>query len=329
MLTIAYITCRKEPMIQWFFDSLSKQLNGDVVQVLVCDFWSQPIPHRDWSREDAGKRIFWLEGLARTLKIKAFPPKPTPWSGPFKLSKNDYFSASNSRNTCICRTAGNYLVFCDDLSVLLPGWLDAVRSHAEAGRIVCGAFRKVNKLVVEDGEVKSFEDHPAGKDSRFDVKEYGGLEKPCPPNWLFGCSFGAPIDRFLEINGLPEMCDSTGVGMEDCQTGIAFANNGHKLYYDRNMMTYESEELHHGGSQFTRADKKGDGSFVHVRPGVDHPAEKGHHLVRVLSKAKRFHNYFEEGGIAALRKRILAGESFPHIVLPEHDWFDNQPIREL
>lgn len=325
-LNIAWLTSRKEPCFDWFIQSLARQLNNDFrdVRVIVVDFWAQEMS--GWSGDNVKERL--VRSRPPGLELVVTPPKPTPWQGPHRLTKHDYFAAANARNSAICHAQDGYLVFCDDLSVLLPGWLTAVRAHAAADRIVCGAFRKVNNLVVENGAVVSFTDHPAGHDSRFAQTQFGGLEQPCPPNWLFGCSFGAPVDRFLEINGLAEICDSTGLGLEDCQTGIAFANNGHKLYYDRAMMTYESEERHHTGDRMLRADKKKDGVVTVAGYGA-HPDEKGHHLVRLLSKAKRFRNYFEEGGIARLRQRILAGEPFPPIVLPQHDWYDQQSLREL
>lgn len=328
-LNIAWITSRKQSCFEWFAQSLWKQLKGDPtgIRVIVVDYWLQANQHREWNADDVRNRAGWMRGIVPGLPLVLTPPKASPWQGPYRLTKKDYFAAANARNTAICLAHDGCLAYVDDLSVLLPTWLSAVLESCAAKRITCGAFKKLKNLVVRDGEVISFDDFPPGLDSRWK----SGKDEPieCPPNWLFGCSVVAPVERFLEINGWPEMCDSTGVGMEDCQTGIALANNGHKLWYDRRMLTYESEERHHAESSMSRMDKKGDGSFVKVRPGIDHPAEKGHHLVRVLSKAKRFHNYFEPGGIAALRKRILAGEPFPNTVLPEHDWFDKQPIREL
>lgn len=336
MINIAWITSRKNPCWDWFIQSLDRQLGGSFsgIRIIAVDYWLQAVPHAGWSADDVKMRFEnWSKLIPSGLETILTPCKPTPWQGPHRLTKHDYFAAANARNTAICHAKDGYLVFCDDLSVLMPGWLQAVRAHAQAGRIVCGSFRKVCDLVVEDGLPRNFKPHvvegkAAGIDSRMADLRYGGLDHPCPPNWLFGCSFGAPVKRFLEINGLPEMCDSTGIGMEDCHTGIAFANNGHKLYYDRSMMTYESEERHHVPGGMLRLDKKKDGVVIVAGYG-EHPNEKGHHLVRHLAKAKRFKNYFEEGGIAALRQRVLAGEPFPNIVLPDTDWFDKQSLREL
>ena len=45
MITIAYLTNRKETRIEWFFDSLTRELGGDCerVQVVVVDHLAQKL----------------------------------------------------------------------------------------------------------------------------------------------------------------------------------------------------------------------------------------------------------------------------------------------
>ena len=317
---MAYLTSRREPKIEWFIQSLERELSAEKgvpktypwhcdVSVAVVDFHNNPNHKRN---------------AIETLT----PPKPCVWQGPHRLTQHDYFAAANARNTAICYAPDGWISFVDDLSVLMPGWLAAVREAMAKNYIVCGAFRKVNKLVVENGEVKSFEDHPAGHDSRW---KHGDDTKavPCHPNWLFGCSLAAPVDAFLKINGWPEACDSTGIGMEDCMTGMALAATGHKLKYDRRMFTLESEELHHVDVPMLRMDKD-RGKVVEVAPGVTHPAEKGHALVKRLSGRKWFENDFGPfPDLAALRQHVLAGGEFPVVNRPTHDWYDGQSLSEL
>lgn len=308
-LTIAYMTCRKEPMIQWFAASLAKQYSDGEPDIVVVDF----------HKEERGLDL---------KHIKHVSPKPCVWQGPQRLTKQDYFAAANARNTAICHARGDWIAFVDDLSVLMPGWINAVREAMDNNYIVCGAFRKVNKLVVENGEVKSFEDHPAGHDSRWD---HGDDTKavPCHPNWLFGCSLAAPVNALLKINGWPEDCDSTGIGMEDCMTGMAMGATGHKLKYDRRMFTLESEELHHVDTPMLRMDKN-RGKVIEVEPGVKHPDEKGHALVKRLSGVTRFDNDFGPfPDLAALRQHVLNGGAFPIVNRPTVDFYDNQPLSEL
>lgn len=322
-LNIAWLTSRKDCCFEWFAESLKRETGGDFsgIKVIVVDFWSQVMPHLNWTQDDVNKRAYVFHSHIPALHT---PPKPTPHQGPYRLTKNDYFAAANARNTALCYANEGWIAYADDLSVLMPGWLSAVREAMRENRITCGAFRKVKKMKVAVGKLVDFEDHPSGWDSRW---KYGDDTKAveAAPNWLFGCSLVAPVEAFMKINGWPEMSDSTGIGMEDCHTGIALGNNGYKLWYDRRMLTYESEEHHHNQFTMLRVDKRGKS----ILPIGDHPNEKGHFLVNNLKKAKRFTNYFEEGGIAALRQKILSGKPFPNVVLPDSDWFDGTKLSEL
>jgi len=328
-LNISWLTSRKAPCFEWFISSLLRQLKGDFtdIQIIVVDYWLQEIPHHNWTTDDATKRrTAWQAMIPSGLQCVLTNPKPTPWQGPHRLTKNDYFAAANTRNTAICFAKDGHLAYVDDLSVLCSEWLQAVREACGANRITAGAFKKHKNLVVENGEAKSFDVYEPGMDSRWSHGRDYAI--PCPPTWLFGCSLVAPVERFLEVNGWAEICDSGGLGLEDCSMGIAWANHGHQLWYDRRMLTYESEERHFQQPSMRRIDKKKDGTVTIPGYGT-HPDEKGHHLVRVLSKAKRFTNYFEPGGIERLRQRILSGEPFPVILEPRHDWHDSQPLEQL
>lgn len=326
-LNIAWMTSRKEPKLEWFLDSLHRECRGDYkgLRIIIVDFWLQVMPDLNWTADDVELRLLeWSSLLKCQSDFALIPPKPTVWQGPHKLTKQNYFAAANARSTAICVAHNGWLAYVDDLSVLMPGWLGAVREAMALGYIVCGAFRKVNKIVVENGEMKSFEDHAPGFDSRW---KGGDANKavPCPPNWLFGCSVAAPVEAFLKVNGWPELCDSTGIGMEDCHMGIALANNKYELRYDRRMLTFESEELHHVEKPMIRMDKN-RGTAKRIG---DHPDEKGHWIVQTLKNAGRFTNYFEPDGIAGLRARILAGEDFPIVGIPQHDAYDGQALSEL
>ena len=121
MLTIAYMTHRKEPLIGWFFDSLDNELGGQYegVKVVVVDFYAQPCD--GWTEEDVEKRKAKFVELSKT-DVLHVPPKPSVWQGPHRLTKVNYFAASSARNTAICLAEDGYVVFMDDLSVIMPGW---------------------------------------------------------------------------------------------------------------------------------------------------------------------------------------------------------------
>jgi len=302
-LSVAYMTARRDCKVEWFRDSLCRQiLPSDDIQIIVVDFFHA---ERKWSK---------LEGWLHV------PPKPTVWQGPHRLTRNDYFAPSSARNTALCYAKHDHIAYVDDLSVLGPQWLSSVREAITGNYIACGAFQKVKHLNIQVGRVIEFMDFPQGHDHRF---EKGSDKKAvaCPPNWLFGCSVCLPVAALEKINGWPEaICDSTGVGAEDCFTGETLVRTGHAVKYDRRMFTYESEELHFQEPLMKRCDKGEIGKSN----------SKSWAAVRMMQECKRFDNNFDPfPDIAALRKHILAGGSFPIQKNPLHDWYDGQPLSEL
>lgn len=296
-LSIVYLTCREEPKIEWFLDSLKRQVGDIYVKLIVVDFYrrKRPLP-----LEGLPFETVWIEG------------KPNHFNGPHKLTKDEWFAASAYRNSGLCHASDGHIVYVDDLSVLMPTWMDAVRDMMKSDYIVCGAYHKVKNLVVENGEVKSFE--PGGLDHRFGYGNDSG-PVPCEGGWLYGCSCGGPVEAFLSVEGWPEAL-ADGISSEDYCLGIVLSNAGYHLKYDRRMMTFESEELHHVGKVMIRRDK-----------GVS-PNDKSHSLLSKVRGLKKFDNYFE-GGIRQLRLDTLAGKPFPPCRMPVLDWFDSQPIAEF
>lgn len=316
-LTIAYMTSRRNPQINWFFDSLHRETGGNYagIKVVVVDFWAD---------EPGIESRLNITRCRHAMPVHV-PPKPSVWQGKHRLTKADYFAAANARNTALCLAPDGWIAFVDDVSVLMPGWLNAVREAIAGNYIVCGAYRKVNKLVVENGNVVSFEDHPGGHDGRW-WKGDDNCAVDCSmyPEWTYGCSLAAPVESLLNIGGYPELCD--GAGFEDSPVGFMLANNHYApagLRYDRRMFTLESEELHGQLPRFLREDPcKGD-------PNAKPRDDKSHALLRILKPRTSHPGFFGDEGIRGLRQRILAGEPFPKVGIPEHEWFTGTPLRDL
>lgn len=303
-LTIAYMTCRKNPRFDWFYQSLKRECSGDFsgIDILVVDFYAGEVGRK----KELGIHHF-------NKSIKLVEPKPCVWQGKNRLTKENWFAASNSRNTALCYAKDGWIAYVDDLSVLLPGWLNRVREAMKSNKVVLGAYQKVKNLVVEKGNIVSFEKGLNGIDSRWD--KGGDAPVIAAGSWLFGCSLAGPLECFLRVGGWPEFCD--GLGGEDTTMGMAMENAGVEFIYDRMMLTYESEELHHEETHFKRTDK-----------GVS-PNDKSHAAVRMVQgKMKYFENYYA-GGIPKLRQDIQAGMEMPPCGIPQHDWFDGQPISEM
>ena len=315
-LTIAYFTNRPDPKIRWFFDSLHRETGGDYsgIKVVVVDFFAHDRMSGRLAQSGGGYTAL-MDAPCSPVVVA---PKPTVWQGPHRLTTQDYFAASNARNTAICHAPDGYIAFVDDLSVLLPGWLNAVREAMAGGYIALGAYKKQKQLVVENGNVVSFEEFPLGVDSRWN---HGNDSRPVTAagSWMFGCSLAAPVQAFLDINGFDE--DGDSMGGEDYAAGMMLEKHGYTFKYDRRMLTYESEEDHAQLPVFKRVIKK-----THM-----HPIDASHAYLSMLTTGGRTKapNYFGEGGITALRQHILAGGEFPITQIPQHHWPDGQPLSEM
>jgi len=210
-LTITYLTNRRNCMVEWFVDSCQREISeyglGLNIRTVMVDFFAKERPRNNWFSFHV-------------------PPKPTVWQGEHKLTKIDYFAPSNARNTALCLAPDGWLLVVDDLSVLMPGYLKAVREGMDRGYGVCGAYKKVSNLYVSKGKVVHCEERPSGVDTRWSLGRYnesvwiGGGQ-------MFGCSLCLPVESLLEVNGWDEDCDS--MGSEDYITGIMLERAGQKL----------------------------------------------------------------------------------------------------
>lgn len=317
-LTIAYVTARREPKTEWFFQSLENESaqHGQPEAVIVVDHY--------FPRGPIGCEKFLLDVGA----VKHVAPKPNVWNGPHRLPKDEWWAMSSALNTAICLCQTTHIAFVDDISVLLPGWLDAAHEAMDGGYIACGAYRKVKNLVVENGSVVSFDAFPEGEDHR--LARVTEDVSSCSPGWLFGCSCLFPLEDLLEVGGFPEYAD--GLGSQDYLLGIALANNGKHLKYCRKMMTLESEELHHytvGSDHTWEEGVRISASMKRANKGpIGTRNDKSWAALRIAQGSKYFPNYYE-GGIRALRNHVLAGNPFPIVQIPTHDWYDGQMIAEM
>lgn len=332
MITICYLSNRVNPRLHWFFDSLYAQWDGTPIKIVVVDF------HYDSEcRILPNSKIKFIE---RGVKVHHVAPKPTVWQGKHRLTKRDYFAASNTRNTGLCLAEDGYIVYVDDLSVLLPGWFQQVKEAAEGGWIACGAYAKVKELKVENGVVKSFlglpngfskepsiaeqvetacrSGFPGGLDSRITFATGSDVPHECGGSWMFGASCAIPLEALLKINGWDEDADS--MGSEDYLCGIMLERAGLKFKYCKRMMTLESEEAHHE-----------DPPFLRIIKGPPGKTDSSHRILNWVMGGNRTSapNYFGEGGIRALRKKVLAGEPFPICQIPQHHWPDGQSLSEM
>ena len=320
-VSVIYTTHRLEPRFDWFIDSLAAQLSEEIdLEVIFVDGLHSP------QRTAALDRL--VDGR---FSMRHVAPKPSPYSGPYRLTGRDYFTAASFRNTGIVYASKEYIVFVDDASVAMPGWLDEALNAARGLYVVAGAYEKRWEMVVDDGKLISSREDPVGRDARWEHGDDDRLVE-IVGGQLFGCSCGAPRRLLVEVNGYDELCDL--IGSEDYDLGLRLERSGAAIYYSRRMLTIESEELHRQGEPLARMDKAADEQTYMQRLldfGVDHRSTDGpcdiSHLVLDINYGTRavrsLGNYYD---LAELDESNLLDtvECFPR-----YHWFDQQPLNEL
>lgn len=304
-LTIAYITCREDPLIENFYISLEEQIP------LLLGYMEKPtlvvVDHFMNERLLPSPRVRLANRLERFIYTA---PKPSVWQGPSRLTSVDFFSASNARNTALCY-AGNseYIVYVDDCSMLGKDWVKSLVSTPLDGRVLMGSYEKRTSLLADSSVV--------GTDYRLNLKPEH--HQNVSPRFLAGCTMAIPVKSLLEINGWPEFyCD--GMGYEDCITGVVLHNATKCLFtFNPRFKIYEDETAHHVGKKLLRID-----------PGIS-PIDKSHTMTSTCSKYVSFPQEFGAGvtSIENLKRRIEARIAWPVPYFPTLEWFTGIPLKDF
>lgn len=321
-LNVVYSTSRANPCLEWFFQSLERETGGDYsgIRIIVVDGFANPHPSLGITHEE---RKAYVGPLLRGPDTHWVAPKPCPWQGKYRQTKEDWFAVANSRNTGLCFCLDGWVAFCDDLSLLMPGWLgQAFAAMRHPKHITAGAYRKVKEMRVEEGVLVSFSPHlgSEGQDMGIDsrLKHTKGVPLDCDPGWLFGYSVG-PVEAYLSVNGYDERCH--GLGFEDVPTGINLSRKGWKMRYNPNMMAYESEEHHYFGIPMKKSDY-----------GVS-PNDKSHAMKAVAETGDGFAplSPLRDGTrtLSEIRERVKAGAPFPYPAENIREWYTGKLLSEL
>jgi hypothetical protein len=315
MITIVFVSARPDPKFAWFFDSLALQAGlVQVTQIVIIDFYAQAMDN--WTEVDVHNR---RKEVCAAAELRGFgnitewhPPKPNVWNGAHRLTPVNWWAMSSARNTGLCYARNSYLAFLDDRCVLLPSWLDAVREAEQSNYAVCGTYEKRKEMVVTDGVI-THSGIITGEDTRYAVTN--GNKFAAPGAWLFGCTFGLPTEWMLNVNGVDESWDS--VSMEDTHFGQLLQNNGMPIYFDPRMKMIE-DRTPSVSEHSMRRDAKQKHNYD--------PEDKTHKLIEKLwGNQKSTH----EWNLRAIRQHILQGGKFPIPTQPTHDWFDQQPLKDM
>ena len=224
-------------MFTWFADSLVTQYENNVVtdQIIIIDSCVE----YDDTRVETLKAT--VDGRFDYIHMA---PKPSIWRGRHKKTKGTYYDVSGTRNTGLILCDTEYIVFVDDLSVLMPNWLTYHKNAAEKNIIFVGAYDKVSDIVFENRMFKSY--------SRFDMDSRMASQptdesiKVCG-GWIFGSNAGFPTECIYKINGYDEFYARRGC--EDCNLGVRLENAGYKdlIYYNKNCLIIEDQDMHYTG----------------------------------------------------------------------------------
>jgi Glycosyl transferase family 2 len=292
-ITIAFITGRPDPHLDWLLESLAPQVApSDEIHVLVIDA-------RGRTPEALGARSYgpW------TPSVRVALPKPTPWQGAHRITTSDWWAKSSAMNTAIVLCETDYVAFLDDCCRVGPKWLEVVRrSERKRRSVIAGTYDKI-----ENGSVTP--------DHRRILEPKGKLN--CGGGWLYGCTFALPLEWALEANGAEEGCD--GMGTEDCIFGLMIENNGHRIDFVPDMaVTQERAEVSLPGIPSIGLRRTDKGAS---------PLDKSHAALARFRVRKR--TEFTPD-LRALRVARAAGNLTWPLPDPDmRDWYDGELVREM
>lgn len=348
--TIAYITSRQNPRVEWFVDSLARQVPVEerhLIHLVFVDrhLWAitPEAGNTYWRRGDLisltderwhveSRREMFAQAVRGRFDYQLIPPKPCMHQGPFRLTSRDFFCAANSRNTAIMATRHDYFLCVDDLSVLLPSWWPNARYAVQNALCCAGVYWKQKKIVVEDGEIKSHEEYKEGRDTRWEHTSEGGII-PWHGSAIYGCSFGAPTEMLLKVNGVDELCN--GAGQDDYEMGIRMERAGARWVINRNLQSWESEEGHHEEPSLPRERKivtpenlpSNYASYPKARD--DEQFYSDHVFLNRLRHENRTTPLAQWTNLRKAREEFLVSQRAMIPTEPQTDWRDGAPLSSL
>jgi len=303
-LTVAFVTGRADPKLEWVVDELYEQAKpSDVIDILVVD----ALCRSPFALVPNARPAGCLRQGSGVKSVRVVDPKPNIWQGKHRITKCDWWGASSSRNTAFVYSEHDYIAFLDDRSHIGPKWLETVRrGERERASVIAGTYDKL-----ENGVLTSDTRRPHAPNGKIN----------CGGGWLYGCTFALPLEWALNVGGFEEGCD--GQGAEDYIFGLNLANAGYRIDFSVDLaVRQERAEVSKEG-----VGGAGSSGYKRIDKGIS-PNDKSHAaLARFGSRA---HTEFTPD-LRHLRELAQRGEPMP-IPDPNYDyrdWFDGQLIRTM
>jgi hypothetical protein len=311
-LALGYITGRRNPKWEWYFDAIRSQNRKRVTQIIVIDYYAQVCD--DWTQTDVEKRQEYLFDSAGDLwpLVKWSSPKPTIWQGPHRVTRGNHWAMSNARNTAICLCKADWLSLSDDRCALSPMWMAGIKRAIAHNYIMFGAYEKHHGLRVHNGVAVASDKHVAS-DNRLAVSK--GKIAVANGAWGYGCTLAAPLTWLLDAGGYPEKAD--GLSFEDVLASMVWHRRKYPMRYDPMSMVIQDRTPSELDAPFIRNDKGEIGT----------PRDKSHAALEVIGAKDKCENEFD---LREERERVLRGEPWriPDRTDPR-DWFDGSRISDL
>ena len=286
-VTLAFITAREEPHLEWLCDGIEQQArSGDKIELIVVDALGSPATA-------IGYRP--VKAITKLIETR---PKPTIWQGAHRITAHNFFANANARNTAIVLCTTNYICFLDDRCRLDPGWLEQVRlGDRKRESVICGPYDK-------------HEDWGVSMDHRRQLAPQG--KQSCGGGWCYGGNFALPLKWLLEVNGCEEGCDP--VGLEDCVLGHMLENVGRRIDFVVEMSVQQDRLGFVHPLMFPRQDRG------------QSPNDKSHAIRSRFFPLKRteFTPELKKLRRLARKKKPLP---IPGPSGGYRDWYDDSPIR--